>query len=141
MDAKPALLYALDASQHATVMLALRHYQGMLAALGHADTRTVTYANGEVTPVGYDGINELCDRLNHTGLDFSHAVQILGRDDSDPYVAAARNHSLLSEGTLEVDDIAVVSEGDDPGAYVSAWLWVSDEDAGIATDEEDDEEN
>lgn len=28
------------------------------------------------------------------------------------------------EGTLEIDDNTVVSEGDDNGAYVQAWVWV-----------------
>jgi hypothetical protein len=30
------------------------------------------------------------------------------------------------EGELEVDEDAIVSMGDDPGAYVQTWLWVSD---------------
>ena len=29
------------------------------------------------------------------------------------------------EGEVEIDDNAVVSEGDDNGAYVAAWVWVS----------------
>lgn len=33
-----------------------------------------------------------------------------------------------SEGELEIDDDAVVSRGDDHGAYVSAWVWVPDPD-------------
>lgn len=40
-------------------------------------------------------------------------------------VAMAQEHGLLDEGTLEVDDDAVVSEDDGTnGAYVQAWLWV-----------------
>ncbi len=35
------------------------------------------------------------------------------------------------EGELEVDDDAVVSLGDDAGAYVQAWVWVSNSDAGL----------
>jgi len=31
---------------------------------------------------------------------------------------------LASEGDLEVDEDAVVSEGDDNGAYVQMWKWV-----------------
>ena len=31
-----------------------------------------------------------------------------------------------SDGELEVDENATVSMGEDPGAYVQAWLWVSD---------------
>jgi hypothetical protein len=43
------------------------------------------------------------------------------------YVAAAKLHG--KEGELEIDDNARVSKGDDDGAYVEAWIWVSDEDA------------
>ncbi len=39
-------------------------------------------------------------------------------------VEMAKEHRLLDEGALEVDDDAVVSEGEDNGAYVQAWLWV-----------------
>ncbi len=42
----------------------------------------------------------------------------------EAYREAAQSHPLVSEGTLEVDDSAIVSEGDDGGAYVMAWLWV-----------------
>lgn len=31
------------------------------------------------------------------------------------------------EGELEIDDNAVVSKGDDDGAYVEAWAWVPDD--------------
>jgi hypothetical protein len=39
---------------------------------------------------------------------------------------------LLEEGTLEVDPKTVLSASDD-GAYVMAWLWVGNEDAGLPT--------
>lgn len=29
-----------------------------------------------------------------------------------------------SEGEIEIDDNAVISRGDDKGAYVQAWVWV-----------------
>ena len=37
------------------------------------------------------------------------------------------------EGEVEIDDGAMVSEGDDDGAYVAAWVWVNKLDAGICT--------
>ncbi len=44
------------------------------------------------------------------------------------FIAAAR--SLYSdEGTLEFDDIPVVSISPDGGAYIAAWVWVCDADA------------
>lgn len=36
----------------------------------------------------------------------------------------------------DVDSDAVVSCGDDPGAYVACWKWVADVDAGVVTEEE-----
>ncbi len=36
------------------------------------------------------------------------------------------------EGEVEIDSDAIVSISDDPGAYVQAWVWVSDEEAGIS---------
>ena len=38
--------------------------------------------------------------------------------------AAMRQHR---EGQLEIDPAAVVSKGNDPGAYVLAWLWIDDD--------------
>ena len=29
-----------------------------------------------------------------------------------------------SEGSIEIDDTALISDGEDNGAYVSAWVWV-----------------
>jgi len=42
--------------------------------------------------------------------------------------------SLARDGEIEVDESAVISKGDAPGAYVQAWLWVSDDDAGLVTE-------
>jgi hypothetical protein len=40
------------------------------------------------------------------------------------YRAAAQRHHR--DGELEIDPGAVVSKGDDPGAYVMPWLWIDD---------------
>ena len=45
--------------------------------------------------------------------------------------AAYRAQAVTShyeEGIFEVDDNAKVSWGDGGGAYVAAWVWVSDDD-------------
>lgn len=42
------------------------------------------------------------------------------------YVIAAQLKSR--DGELEIDSNALVSKGDDEGAYVMAWLWVADGD-------------
>jgi hypothetical protein len=41
----------------------------------------------------------------------------------EQYVEAARR-LYEREGEYEIDDNAEVSYGDDPGAYVQAWVWV-----------------
>lgn len=45
------------------------------------------------------------------------------------------------EGAIEVDNSAIVSEGDDNGAYVSAWLWVSFEGTALDKDVEPEDED
>jgi hypothetical protein len=43
-------------------------------------------------------------------------------------IALAKEHyegsSQASDGDINVDDDAVVSEGEENGAYVAAWVWV-----------------
>jgi len=59
------------------------------------------------------------------------ALTALDDPELAPYRAAAAEQS--SDGELEIDPGAVVSKGGDRGAYVMAWIWISDEDAGIET--------
>ena len=54
--------------------------------------------------------------------------------DNQRYVAAAQARQKYGE--LEIDDTAIISKGEDEGAYVQAWIWVTDEEAGIAHSEE-----
>lgn len=45
------------------------------------------------------------------------------------YIKAAKaNHHR--DGECEIDDNAVVSFGDEPGAYVQAWVWVDNSELG-----------
>ena len=39
--------------------------------------------------------------------------------------ALAKESNLLREGELELDPGATVSIGDDNGAYVQTWMWIS----------------
>ena len=68
--------------------------------------------------------------LEAMGLQFGDCLQAFANDTSDGYVLAARDEAR--EGELEVDSRTVVSRGDDNGAYVLAWLWVSANDAARA---------
>jgi 8-oxo-dGTP pyrophosphatase MutT (NUDIX family) len=50
----------------------------------------------------------------------------LGGPNEQAAIEAAREEHG-SDGTLEIDDNATVSFSSDRGAYVGAWVWVSDE--------------
>lgn len=67
-------------------------------------------------------------------------VRMKPDEDHEAYLAAAKEAVRNKEGELEVDDDAVISAGGDPGAYVMAWLWVPNEDAGIPVDDEEEGE-
>lgn len=55
-------------------------------------------------------------------------------DMSDADFVDAARAQYGRDGIIEIDDNAVVSRGDDPGAYVQAWVWVD-------ADPDEDEEN
>ncbi|ARJ65971.1 hypothetical protein WV31_10060 [Magnetospirillum sp. ME-1] len=65
---------------------------------------------------------------------FGEAYQLIAErhasEEDSPYIAYAQSN-LAKGGELEIDDTTVVSHGGDAGAYVHAWVWVSDDDAGI----------
>jgi hypothetical protein len=54
--------------------------------------------------------------------------------DAQDFFTAARNIYAINDET-EIDDEPLLSRGDD-GAFVSAWVWVSNEQAGIIHCEE-----
>jgi len=82
-------------------------------------------------------VNLDLDELSTRGLEYVQArVRHMQQDEQNPLTQAYRAHVPdLREGDLEVDDNAVVSMGEDDGAYVMCWKWVSNEDAGIAASE------
>ncbi len=74
-------------------------------------------------------------KLQAAGLTFADCVSCFGVSaDNDPYLKAAHEHHYR-EGELEFDDTAIISESDDEGAYVMAWVWVTDEEAGVTRQE------
>ena len=46
------------------------------------------------------------------------------------YIKTARD-IYEKEGEIEIDNNAAISKGRDAGAYVAAWVWVSDEEREI----------
>lgn len=59
------------------------------------------------------------------------------RERNEKIIALARKHER--EGEIEIDDDAVVSEGDDNGAYVQAWIWVSFYDTELDKEKEEED--
>lgn len=74
----------------------------------------------------------------------THRLVVVDPDNRDPqeepYLEFAKLENSEGgpsrEGSVEVDDNALVSVSDDGGAYVQAWIWVSDEDAGVNSEED-----
>src|SRR5688572_11282438 len=58
--------------------------------------------------------------------------QVFNEEPGDQQLRAAAVRVFQRDGEIEIDDDAIVSRGEDPGAYVQAWVWVSYKDAGIA---------
>lgn len=131
--------------EQATIIAALRHYQQQGLA---EEANRCEFLNDIATNGGqHDGledqeIDELVMSVNFTpekeeivqavkasGLTFGEIITPFQEDESNPYVKAAIEKN--EAGEMEVDCPAVVSDGDDRGAYVLAWLWVTDEEAGI----------
>ncbi len=47
------------------------------------------------------------------------------REITDEQYRNAATVQYGEDGSIEIDPGATVSRGDDPGAYVQAWVWVS----------------
>lgn len=82
-------------------------------------------------------------RLLANGLDQGTAMRVLGehqaatRPGVQPFIDALGDviqGFRTSEGDIDTDTIPLVSESDD-GAYVSAWIYVRNEEAGIKPEE------
>ena len=68
--------------------------------------------------------------LRAKGLTLGDCVAVIGVErDADRYASVAQK-MYAQEGVLEIDTTTVVSESTG-GNYVLAWVWVSDDDAGV----------
>lgn len=73
-------------------------------------------------------LQSICTCVLDESLFGSYVNAYSERHDNDRYRRyrqAAQDQAV--GGELEVDDWAVISAGDDDGAYVMAWLWVPDD--------------
>jgi hypothetical protein len=95
------------------------------------EQKPVPHAGGRVSlmcPKDHEWLTKMTDRDN-------------AQEDPDfgKYRDAAKKLHHR-EGELEIDDDAIVSKGEDPGAYVQAWIWVSNSDAGVEEEGEDEKD-
>lgn len=93
------------------------------------NTMTITAVADEVAQTPHS------DQLSET---FGECVRRHAAPNDNPYVMAARKTHLVqsNDEDLELDDAVVLSEGE-RGAWAMAWIWISDAEAGIATEEEE----
>lgn len=55
-----------------------------------------------------------------------HECDVVDKDRCDQLRQKAQNE-IANDGEIEIDEGAVVSLSDDGGAYVQAWVWISDD--------------
>lgn len=92
-------------------------------------------------PLSLEEIEFLAKAVSEASTDISHhqladRLTRIATESRDPdyqrLVAAYRaGVTELEDGALEMDSDAEVNMGEDPGAYVMVWTWVSSEDAGL----------
>ncbi|AGC36139.1 hypothetical protein B7L88_gp149 [Rhizobium phage RHEph10] len=73
-----------------------------------------------------DELQAILDRFGKARAEF---------DPADPYRAYLQTQA---DDEMEVDDDAVVSPGSDPGAFVQAWIWVRNDEAGVQDEDDED---
>ena len=84
------------------------------------------------------GRKTVLNELVQEGLMVGGALTAFASEDDDPFVQAAREkYEYGSDGDVDIDANPPISESDE-GAYVLGWLWVSKDDAGVETDDDDD---
>lgn len=160
--------YQFGERELAMVLAALRAVQNVQQHEALApEIVEIATDGGRFTMLDDGEIDTLCDTLNDegatmdleaqlrrlfaNGLDQGTTMRALGqlqaatRPGVQPFLDAlpdAIQNLRASDGDIDTDDIPLVSESD-AGAYVSAWIWVSNEDAGIEGEggEDDDGED
>jgi len=128
----------MTAHETATVVAALRHWLVMADAYrdkGGVDRvgfwRLVAANDGEAfapeeAPLERSALVALIERLQN--------VRPIPADL--PYIEAARR-IWGKDGAIEFDDEPGVSVSEEGGAYVEAWVWVYDDDAGVVREGEE----
>lgn len=72
---------------------------------------------------------QLLQACRDGGMSFGDCIEIFAADKNDPYVAKAREDIGKSDD-IQIDDMTIISKSEQ-GAWVMAWLFISDESAGV----------
>lgn len=134
--------------QQATILAALRFYQQSETRVCEA-IEDIATNGGDFIAMTTEEIDHLCEEIVNVtspakedvlsalvanGYTFSDVSTPFAVDsDTDPYAKAACLKVANEEGSIEVDGTTVISKGDDDGAYVMSWIWVSDVEAGVVS--------
>lgn len=112
----------LDDNQMTSIESALAHrISGMRQAI-------------DVLMDGNQSLNkDAIDRITAHQIELQALLDTFGEkrkefNPADPYRAFAKSQAT---DEVEIDDDAIVSPGGDPGAWVHAWVWVTNEEAGL----------
>ncbi|WP_298434906.1 hypothetical protein [Ottowia sp.] len=119
-DPEPAISACCDPSARARI-----HHRQIPAA---AADRQEGHAVGRADP---DQRARVLADLRAAGMTIGECIRALATAGNDPYITAARA-SILGDDDVEIDDETVTAPGDG-GAWVLAWLWVGDGQAGVLT--------
>ncbi len=98
-----------------------------LLAVVRDEAKVIDKPRPAITNAEHKALVKELRRLKREGLSFADCVGVFGsRKSGNRWVAAAeRNYG--EEGSIEIDDEAVVSKSEE-GAYVMGWLWVGKHD-------------
>lgn len=83
----------------------------------HSGARQLTLTSGEIDSL----LGSVDPNLNVFKRSLQDKLETGARARDIITMARRQRHE---EGAIEIDDSAVISEGDDNGTYVSAWVWV-----------------
>jgi hypothetical protein len=73
------------------------------------------------------GPKQIMDLIKQLRKDIKEYDNDPPQEEADRYREAAITR-YAKDGEIEIDSDAAISKGDDPGAYVAAWVWVRDDD-------------
>lgn len=114
---------SLNDQELATALAALRFWQRLGPMHGRPEQIILTDC-GRLMPPEQLAIEQLCERLNsQDDPQTATASQEREQATAQEIDAARQRYAACSDDTIEIDDNALVSRGDE-GTWVQAWVWL-----------------